>query len=207
MLLYDLLKAFLIGICASAPIGPVALFVLQKSLNYGWKAGFTSGLGSALMDTTYASLSLLALTVAESFISHNEVIIDFVGGAIIAVIGIVMVIRNPFRERNTKVGGDFFAAGYAAQTFLMALSNPVALFVMFGLFASFDVEVEGCQRFAVLPMVFAGAMTYWTFFSWAFSHLKKAINYKALALVGKMAGLVIVAFGVVLISRGIIEVI
>lgn len=204
MILYDLLKAFLIGICASVPIGPVALFVLQKSLNYGWKAGFTSGLGSAVMDTTYAGFSLLALAVAENFISNNEAVIELAGGAVIAVIGLLTVIRNPFKERKGRVCKDHFSAGYAAQTFLMALSNPVALFVMFGLFAAFKIEADGYWRIAVLIMVFAGAMTYWTFFSWVFSHLKKAINYKILGFIGRLSGAVIIGFGVVLITRGVI---
>ncbi len=56
-MLLEILKAFIIGICASAPLGPVAILVLQKSICYGHKAGFTTGLGASLVDTAYAMRS------------------------------------------------------------------------------------------------------------------------------------------------------
>lgn len=57
-MLLEILKAFIIGICASAPLGPVAILVLQKSICYGHKAGFTTGLGASLVDTAYAIISI-----------------------------------------------------------------------------------------------------------------------------------------------------
>ncbi len=53
-MLIDILKSYLIGICAAAPLGPIAILVLQKTLHYGHRGGFTSALGSTLVDTTYA---------------------------------------------------------------------------------------------------------------------------------------------------------
>ena len=53
-MIVDVLKAFAIGICASAPLGPAAILVLQKSLSYGHRAGFYTGLGATTIDTTYA---------------------------------------------------------------------------------------------------------------------------------------------------------
>ena len=205
MIFLNLIKAFAVGICASAPIGPVAIFVMQKSLNYGRKAGFTAGVGSALMDTTYAALSVLALAVAQKFIESNELLIALVGGAVITVIGAMMAVKDPMKGKTGEVqeSDDGYTVGYAAQTFLMALSNPAALLVMFGLVSAFGLETEGWMKLPVLLMVFAGAVTYWFVFSWVFSHLKRAVNYKALSIFGRVAGLVIAAFGIVLIIKGL----
>ena len=65
-MLMDMLKGFLVGICASAPIGPIAILVVQKSLSMGHKAGFVSGLGASVVDTLYASIAIFALAFAQS---------------------------------------------------------------------------------------------------------------------------------------------
>ena len=61
----EILKAFAIGICASVPIGPIAILVLQKSLSYGHKAGFVTGLGATTVGTTYAVLIGVGMIIVQ----------------------------------------------------------------------------------------------------------------------------------------------
>ena len=79
-MIVDVLKAFAIGICASAPLGPAAILVLQKSLSYGHRAGFYTGLGATTIDTTYATLSIFALAWTQDFINTYEYTIYLIGG-------------------------------------------------------------------------------------------------------------------------------
>ena len=65
-MLLDILKGFIIGICASAPIGPVAILVIQKTLSKGHKAGFITGLGATFVDTVFSMIALSALAIAIS---------------------------------------------------------------------------------------------------------------------------------------------
>lgn len=58
-MLLDILKGFIIGICASVPLGPIAILVIQKSLSDGHKAGFFAGLGACLVDTIFAVIAVL----------------------------------------------------------------------------------------------------------------------------------------------------
>ena len=62
-MLIDMLKGFLVGVCASAPVGPIAILVVQKSLSKGHKAGFVSGLGASVVDTCYALIAIFALAL------------------------------------------------------------------------------------------------------------------------------------------------
>lgn len=206
-MIFILLKSFLLGICAAVPVGPVMLFVLQKTLNYGKKAGIASGLGSACMDTIYAAVSIFILAIAEKFISSHEVLIALVGGLVIFAIGVVSFFRNPFKK-GKRVGAkrDKYSAGFAAQTFFMALANPAALFVMFGLFSVFGIDVSGVWTIACLCMVFAGELSYWALFSWFFSRICKSVNLNTLVLLGKLTSVAIVVFGVVLIVNGLMKI-
>ena len=83
----DILKGFLIGVCASAPIGPIAILVIQKSLTKGHRAGFITGLGACLVDTVFAVIAIFALAFAQSFIEQNRELILLVGGLIVTILG------------------------------------------------------------------------------------------------------------------------
>ena len=80
----DILKGFIIGICASAPIGPIAILVIQKTLSKGHKAGFITGMGATCVDTIYSAIALFALAIAQNFMEeHNEIIL-LAGGILVA---------------------------------------------------------------------------------------------------------------------------
>ena len=82
-MLVDMLKGFLVGVCASAPIGPIAILVVQKSLSKGHKAGFISGLGASVVDTFYAFIAIFALAFAQKFIDDHQNLILLAGGAVL----------------------------------------------------------------------------------------------------------------------------
>ncbi len=74
-MLIDILKGFIIGICASVPLGPIAILVIQKSLSEGQKSGFLAGLGACLVDTLFAVIAIFALAIAERFIESYSTLI------------------------------------------------------------------------------------------------------------------------------------
>ena len=63
--LLNMIKGFCIGLCSSAPIGPIAVYVIQQSLSKGHKAGFITGLGATIVDTVFACISIFALAYAQ----------------------------------------------------------------------------------------------------------------------------------------------
>lgn len=204
-MLPEILKAYSIGICASAPLGPVAILVLQKSLCYGHKAGFTTGLGATVIDTTYAVISIFALAFAQNFIHTYESFIFLIGGIVLAFLGYSMAFKDPFRKIEP---GDALERGASVKDFLQAIataaSNPGAIFVMIALFAFFQVDV-GDRSFRVLPLILAvaaGSMTYWFFFSWFFSSCRKAFNMRTILWLNRIAGIIIIIIGIALLGEG-----
>jgi len=203
----DLLKAFAIGICASVPIGPIAILVLQKSLSYGHKAGFATGLGATTVDTTYAIVSIFALAVAQNFLNTYETFIFLIGGIIVAALGWSMAFKDPFRKM--KPGEEERGASIKdyLQAVATALSNPGAIFVMFALFAFFGVDAEG-KGFKVFPIILAvaaGSMAYWFAFSRVFGTWRRAIDFKSLIWLNRIAGVVLMIIGIALVGEGLFE--
>lgn len=203
-MIVDVLKAFAIGICASAPLGPAAILVLQKSLSYGHRAGFYTGLGATTIDTTYATLSIFALAWTQDFINTYEYTIYLIGGPIVALLGASMAFKDPFRKLKNGNSSRGASIKDYAEAVLTALSNPGAAFVMFALFAFFNVNA-GRSGFSVLPIILgvaAGSMAYWFTFSYIFSKIRNVIKMSALVWLSRIAGIIVMIIGIALLGEG-----
>ncbi|MBQ0145255.1 MAG: LysE family transporter [Bacteroidales bacterium] len=207
-MLMNVLKAFLIGICASAPLGPAAILVLQKSLSNGHRAGFFTGLGATTIDTSYATLSIFALAATQTFIETYEYRIYLIGGIIVAAMGAAMAFKDPFRKLSCDGEGSGASVRDYIKAVLTALSNPGAAFVMFALFAFFNVDASE-SGFRVLPVILGvagGSMTYWFTFSYAISKVRHALNLSALVWVSRVAGIIVMIIGIALLGEGAFQV-
>lgn len=207
-MLFEILKGFLIGICASAPLGPIAIFVIQKSLSEGHKAGFIAGLGATLVDTVFAIIAIFALALAEQFIENNTILILIGGGIVVAAMGFSMAFKDPFRKMKRAEGYSYSIKDFL-QAIMMGISNPGAIFVIFALFAFFNIQVE-THGFSIAPVIFAvsaGSGIYWLLFSWLFSHLRKNFKLSTLLWINRISGIIVMIIGIVLLAEGLMKVI
>lgn len=205
----DILKGFLIGICASVPLGPIAILTLQKSLCNGHKAGFLTGLGATTVDTSFAVAAVFALHYVQRLMDDYEGIVLLCGGVVLVIIGLTLLLnaKAPLRDLATAKSETFTVKDYL-KAVAMGYSNPGAILIMFGLFAFFGVDTQqGALR--LVPVIVAlslGSMTYWSCFSWAFSHLGRQLNVKVLQVINRLAGAAVGAIGVFLFVRGLMQI-
>ena len=201
--LFDMLKGFLVGICASAPLGPVAILVIQKSLGKGHKAGFVS-------DTTYAMIAIFALAIVQRFIDAHESLILLVGGAVLVLVGVSMAFTNPFKNKKRRKRDMTASPKDFGQAVAMAFSNPGAVFVMFTLFAFFGLAGDAPQTWKVAPIILsvsAGSVTYWFCMSWLISRFSRNISMKTVVWINRITGALIVIVGIALFAQGLFNVI
>ena len=208
-MLVDMLKGFLVGICASAPIGPIAILVVQKSLSKGHKAGFVSGLGASVVDTLYAFIAIFALAFAQRFIEEHKNIIFLVGGAVLIAVGFSMAFSNPFRKLKAD-GESSVSPKDFGQAVALGLSNPMAVFVMFTLFAFFGLANDAPHTWRVTPIILAvssGSVTYWFLMSWLLSRFRGNFRMRTILWISRITGALIVIIGIALLGQGLFNVI
>ncbi|MBQ9462140.1 MAG: LysE family transporter [Bacteroidales bacterium] len=205
-MLIELIKAILIGIMASAPIGPVSLLVMQKTFCHGRMAGFAAGVGSALVDSFYAVASLFAFMFVQDFFSRHEAWIMILGGLLVAGVGCIMLRRKSIDTVSTEDPSKTKAVQYALQAAGCALANPGALAYMFGLVAIFRLDIGEAvsPTWLIVLFVLVGALVWWFSFAFAADKLRNAINVKTLNRVNHIAGLAVIVFGAALLVRGIV---
>lgn len=207
-MLVDMLKGFLVGMCASAPIGPIAILVVQKSLSNGHKSGFVSGLGASVVDTLYATIAIFALAFAQKFIDDHHNVIFLIGGAVLALVGFSMAFSDPFRKmkKNDDSGASPKDFGQAVA---MGISNPMAIFVMFTLFAFFGLANEAPHNWSVTPIILSvsvGSVTYWFCISWLLSRFRRTFRMRTILWISRITGAIIVIIGIALLGQGLVNV-
>lgn len=200
----DFLKAFLIGIGASVPLGPAAIFVMQKSILKGRRAGWLTSLGVTAVDTVSAALSLLAVSLIDEYIWAWQRVIFIVGGLVVFAVGVKLFLDNPFARMRCDVPRSGASVGETLQAVLCALANPGAFAWMLTMVALSSLGAAGAPPAALIPAVAAGSVCYWLCFTGLFGHLGRKIKPEWLLWVGRIAAIAVMVLGAALVLRGII---
>ena len=207
-MLLNIIKAFCVGICACIPLGPIAIMVVQKSLGKGVKSGFMTGAGASTADAIFAVIALFFLSMAQDLMDRYYAEILIGGGIVISVIGVLLAVSNPFRKVGQIDKVDKVSSKDYFQGLLMALSNPGAILIIFGLFASFGMDLSGYgvpESVIFIISLVVGSVLYWFGVSYLLSRFRKHFKMSTLLLINRIAGLAIAGIGVCFFGYGLYE--
>ena len=193
-------KGFLIGVIVSAPMGPIGILCVQRTLNRGRMHGFITGLCAMVSDLIYAFITLIGMGFVHTILEANEQLLQYVGSLIIVLFGIGIFFTNPLKilkpttsAPETRYNQDFFTA------FFLTLSNVAIVFLFISLFARFNYSPLETNwfTFAVgLISIGLGALAWWFFITTYVSKLKRYFNRHALKLFNRTVGSILVLLGV-----------
>ncbi|NLV02241.1 hypothetical protein GOC85_06555 [Haloferax alexandrinus] len=199
----------------AAPVGPIGVLCIQRTLSKGRRSGFVSGLGAASADAVYGAIAGFGLAALSSVLLGHRNAIALAGGAILLYIGIqsirgdpASVESAPTTEQSAVVSPDSNARTLAADfgsTFLLTLTNPVTILAFVGIFAGLGVGVSGDYLAAAVLVagVFAGSALWWFVLSAAVDRARERVTPAVLRRVNQLAGVVIVGFGVAALWSGL----
>jgi len=194
-----LLKGIIVGLLASIPLGPVGLLCIQRTFNKGRHSGFFSGMAAASVDAIFALIAALGLTFIINFIKEQQFFIQLVGGIVLIILGLNIFYKNPVKQiRKQKLKKNNLFHDYIS-VFFLTLSNPVAVFLFVAALASIDiVSVESpiMSTLMVVAGVFLGALLWWVSLVAFVDLFRKKFRLKQLWWINKIAGVLIVVFGI-----------
>ena len=193
-----LYKGFIIGILVSAPMGPIGLLCIRRTLNKGRWHGFFSGLGAAASDFFYALLTCLGIGIVIDFIQSHEEILRITGGILMMAFGVYIYRSNPPKslERPPGVPKNYFQDALTA--FGLTLSNPIIIILYIALFAHFNFLAERKVLFVLLGLVsiVAGATFWWFVVTYLVSKVRNNFNVRGLWFVNRIVGIVIIILAI-----------
>lgn len=201
-LFYVLLRGFAIGVLISAPMGPIGMLVIQRTLDKGrWPAFFT-GIGASISDMFYCVLTGAGIAFITDFIASQQLWLQILGSVAIAIFGIYLFRKNPTRQLRRK---DVVAAANTywkdlVSGFLLTVSNPLILFFIIGLFARFNFLLPEFRYYHYISgylSIAAGALGWWFLITFLVDKMRSHFNVRSLYLVNRIIGSILIIFALV----------
>jgi len=201
-------SGLVIGIMVAAPIGPVNLICVRRTLAFGPLNGFLSGLGAALGDTVFAVVTAFGLTAIAQLIKGYFVPLQLVGGLMLMGFGIHTIFSKP-RQRDCDEGsaekGASTLAGAIVSTFALTITNPATLLGFTALFAGLGSLIGEKPRFAEAAVlvggVTAGSIAWWFTITTLVGLFHKSIDDRTMTWTNRIMGATILAFGLAVLGN------
>lgn len=193
-------KGFVIGILVSAPMGPIGMLCIQRTLSKGRWHGFITGLGAMVSDIVYAILTSLGMGVVVNFVEANQAPLQLGGSLVLAVFGYYIYQSNPVKnlrkqkERRLSFTQEFITA------FLLTFSNVLIVLLYIGLFARFGFILPDHSVGMIVGGVGCigiGAVCWWLFITYIVSKLRKWFNVRGIWLMNRIVGSIIIALSII----------
>ncbi|MGA3006724.1 MAG: LysE family transporter [Opitutaceae bacterium] len=192
-----ILKGFAIGFAVAAPVGPVGLLCIRRSIRDGRLAGFVTGLGAATADAVFGLIAAVGLTSVTVFLASHATGFQLAGGLCLLVIGTATVRSQPHPRVRTPEHAPNLPAAYASTIFI-TLANPMTMAGFIGIFSGFGIGIaatRSAQIFWLVSGIFLGSGAWWLLLSGCASWFGKKIPDGGLHAINIGAGLAIVLIG------------
>jgi len=193
-----LLRGIVIGFSIAAPVGPIGVLCIRRTLAEGRLSGFVSGLGAATADAIYGCIAGFGLTFISDLLIGQQAWIRLVGGLFLCYLGVKTLLARPSEQAASAQGSGLLGA-YGSILFL-TLTNPMTILSFMAIFAGLGIaDTSGDYGSAAILVlgVFAGSGLWWFLLSGIASVFHARFDARALRWVNRVSGIIIVAFGLV----------
>ena len=202
----------LIGVLVAAPVGPVNVLCIQRAIERGFWGGLAAGIGATLGDGLIALFASLGVGAISGAIEYHRQAIQIVGGLALIAFGIRLYVA-PARLGNVQMetGSATSLRDYAwdiPKTFFLTITNPGAVLGLFAIFGGVSTFVEVDSNVDALTMVasiMAGSFMWWLGLSHLIGGLRHRFSGTHLAYTNRVAGALLIGFGVLLIGEIVVK--
>lgn len=195
-----LVQGIVIGFSIAAPVGPIGVLCIRRTLAEGRLAGLVSGLGAASADAVYGLIAAFGLTFVSSLLVSERVWLRLIGGIFLCYLGFKTFLTKPAQEAAKAKSYGLFGA--YASTFFLTLTNPLTILSFATIFAGLDIASKDDSYVAagVLVLgVFLGSALWWLFLCGGINWFRTSFNLSGLKWLNRIAGVIIMAFGLIVV--------
>jgi threonine/homoserine/homoserine lactone efflux protein len=197
------LKGFTIGLAIAAPVGPIGLLTIRRTLAFGRAAGILTGLGAASADAIFGSIAAFGITAISSIMIGAKFWLGIIGGMFLIYLGWQTFLSQP-AQNPTETQASSLPSMYLS-TFALVLTNPISILYFVGIIASVGAANNAASATWMVAGVFAGSALWWLTLASIANSLRNKINPRALKMVNQISGAVIAAFGIFAVGSQMLE--
>jgi threonine/homoserine/homoserine lactone efflux protein len=191
-------KGLLIGLAIAAPVGPIGVLCIRRTLADGRLAGLVVGMGAATADAFYGAVAALGISAVSSRLVAQQDLIRIGGGALLIWLGWRSLRAAP-AAAAARVQGRGLLAIYASSL-VLTLTNPATILFYVAIFAGIGMAEVADDRAAALVLVlgvFLGSASWWLFLSTTVSVVRRAVTPPRQVWINRISGVILIGFGAV----------
>ncbi|MBK5719500.1 LysE family transporter [Dysgonomonas sp. Marseille-P4677] len=207
-MVYIIIKGLFIGFLSSAPMGPVGMLCIQRTLNEGRKNGLMTGIGAVVGDMLIALLAIIAalgLGFSTEFIQQHEGPLKVIGSIVLIVFGALVFNKNPSKNLTKLKENKISTWKVFISSLFLTISNIATLFLYIALFARFNViDADKPFGYDLITIFFIGigAFLWWLLVTYFVNKLRSHFNPRGLQIFNKIIGILLIGLGVAGIITG-----
>lgn len=195
-----ILKGLIIGVIVSAPVGPIGILCIQRTLNGGKGHGISTALGATASDLLYAIIAAFSMSMVVDFIDEHRFLLQIVGTIFVFFFGLYTYATNPVSKLKKMKGGNQNYFQDFASSFFLTVTNPLVVFLFIALFAKYSYLTDDATLFdSIMGILFIlmGACFWWTVVVGIVSHFRDRFNMRGLYIINKATGILLMCIAVV----------
>jgi threonine/homoserine/homoserine lactone efflux protein len=189
-------KGLLIGLAIAAPVGPIGVLCIRRTLNEGRLAGFVTGMGAATADGFYGAVAALGISAVSSRLIDHADAIKLIGGGFLCYLGARTLAAQTEANAATASGNGLL--GIYGSSLALTITNPTTILSFVAVFAGLGLAESGDDRGAaswIVAGVFLGSALWWLFLSNLVGFFRRALTPARRIWINRLSGLVLLGFG------------
>jgi threonine/homoserine/homoserine lactone efflux protein len=196
-----IIKGLLIGIVASAPMGPVGVLCIQRTLNKGRWFGFVTGIGAAFSDIIYALITGFGMSFVADFIEDkdNMFYLQLIGSIMLFLFGLYTFRSNPTKSIRPTSPKKGTLVHNMVTGFFVTFSNPLIIFLFVALFARFTFVVPDhlFQQSIGYLSIALGALLWWFVLTYFIDKVRSKFNVKGIWILNRIIGSAVIIAAII----------
>ena len=192
-----LIKGLVIGFSIAAPVGPIGILCIRRSLYESPLSGLLTGLGAATADALYGCIAGFGLTFISSLLIRQKLYLHIIGGVFLCYLGVNTLLRKPGSNKPDEKSQGLIMS-YVSAVFL-TLTNPMTILSFAAVFAGLGLTsaANGYRSAALLVSgVFLGSAFWWLILTGGVSVMRERFNMTAQSRINQVSGFILLGFGV-----------
>lgn len=206
-----IIKGIIIGVVVSAPMGPVGILCVQRTLNKDRWCGFFTGLGAALSDMLYALMTGLGMSFIMDTIESPDVAfwIKIIGSVLLFLFGFFTFRTNPIDRVKPVSHNKGTLLHNFISGFFVTVSNPLIIFLFIAMYGQLtfilpdNVKLGWLLQIVGYLFIIVGAVGWWFFLSWIIDKVRNRFNVRGIWLINRIIGSIVMAVSVLILLHTI----
>ncbi len=203
-----LVKGLGIGLALAAPVGPMSILCIRRTLSDGLPMGVVSGLGIASADAAYGTVAAFGISAVATALLDVEMALQLIGGLFLVALGVRILVKVPAPPVNPMARSGLRYAGAFISCFFLTMTNPTTILTFVAIFAGIGLVGHAGDYAAaawLVAGVFAGSTLWWLLLCGAVSLLRRRMGPTVMAWINRISGGIIAAFGVGILAAFLVQ--